>query len=130
MFDSAKRLAPAAIAFALAFAAAGTANARVVDVAALNGGFSATDELAHGADILNAGYHKKRFGHKRFGHKRFGRHHHGKRFGFRKFGHRGFGHHGFRYRHFGPHHGHGYVVKGPYFGKKGVFFKKRFRRHH
>ena len=125
MFDSARRLAPAAIAFALAFAAAGTANARVVDAAALNIGFSVTDDPAVGADVLNAGYHKKRFGHKRFG-----RHHHGKRFGFRKFRHRGFGHHGFGYRHYGPRYGHGYVVQNPYFGKKGVFFKKRFGGHH
>ena len=120
MFDSAKRLAPAAIAFALAFAAAGAAHARVVDAAALNAGFSATEELARGSDVLNVGYHKKRFG----------RHHHGKRFGFGKFGHRGFGHHGFGYRHFSPYDRHGYVVKGPYFGKKGVFFKKRLRKHH
>ncbi len=125
MIDSARHLAPAVIAFTLAFAAIGTANARIVDAPALTVGSSLTDGSASGLDVLNVGFHKKRFGHKRFG-----RHHHGKRFGFRKFGHRGFGHHGFRYRHFGPQHGHGYVAKNPYFGKKGLFFKKRFGKHH
>ena len=125
MFDSARQLAPAVIAFALAFAATGTANARVADAPALTVGFSVMDDSARGPDVLNVGFHKKRFGHKRFN-----RHYHGKRFGFRKFGYRGFRHHGFRYKHFGPRHGHGHVAKGPYFGKKGFIFKKRFRRHH
>lgn len=126
MIETAKHLIPAAIAFSLAFGAAGAANARVVDINVRSPVYSAAADAQAGPEIVKTGFAKKRF----WG-KHVGRHHHRKRLGFRTFGHGKFGHRGYGQKHFRYHYGPGYVVKNPYFGKRGgIYFKKRARRHH